>query len=176
MENNPLDPTSKNSVSEGQQDRGNSKPSLNLVVQKESWFRTFLGNLKQIFFKEEKRYDITALPVETQLISEEKIWYKGFWSNFSAAFSRQKKDYQITSKPIHTDALITEIPWYREIFSGLKFLLFKEEVPEIQVTAQPVEVPEIFKEYKFKSSSVGLSVVVHVCFVAAIIILPLIFI
>ena len=176
MENNSLNPLSKNSFPDRQKDLGNPKFSLNLVMQTESWYRTFFGNLKQIFFNEEKQYKITALPVETQLIREEKIWYKGCWSNFSAAFSRKKTEYQITSKPIHTDALITEIPWYREIFSGLKFLLFKEEVPEIQVTAQPVEVPEIFREYKFKSSSVGLSVVVHVCFVAAIIILPLVFI
>ena len=93
--NNPLDPLSKNSFSDQQQDLDNSKPSLNLVVQKESWYRTFLGNLKQIFFNEEKQYNITALPVETQLIREEKIWYKGCWSNFSAAFSRKKTEYQI---------------------------------------------------------------------------------
>ena len=49
----------------------------------------------------------------------------------------------------------------------------KEERPEIQITAEPVEVDEIFKEYKFRSTSLLYSTLVHAALVVGILFVPM---
>ena len=140
------------------------------------WYRTFFSNLASVFLREEKHYDITAQPVEANLMVEDHAWLSVFWSNLKSFFRQEKKDYRITAQPVATHLLVEEIPWYRAIFSGIKGIFVKEELPEIEVTAQPVEVQEIFRDYRIRSSSFVLSVVVQCLFVAAIIFVPLLLI
>ena len=140
------------------------------------WHRTFFGNLASLFLHEEKQYDITARPVEANLMVEDQAWASGFWSNLKSYFGREEKDYRITAQPVATHLLVEDIPWYRAIYSGIKGIFVKEERREIEVTAQPVEVAEIFRDYKIRSSSFVLSVAVQCLFVTAIVFVPLLLI
>ena len=112
------------------------------------WHRAFFSNLASVFLREEKHYDITAQPVEANLMVEDQAWLSVFWSNLKSFFRQEKKDYRITAQPVATYLLVEEIPWYRAIFSAIKGIFVKEELREIEVTAQPVEVQEIFRDYR----------------------------
>ena len=121
-----------------------------------------------MFLREEKHYDITAQPVEANLMVEDQAWLSGFWSNLKSFFRQEEKDYRITAQPVATHLLVEEIPWYRAILLAIKGIFVKEELREIEVTAQPVEVQEIFRDYKIRSSSFVLSVVVQCLFVGSL--------
>ncbi len=146
---------------------------LTLATQIEPWYRTFFNNLASLFIHEEKQYQITAQPIHTNLMVESQSWRQGFWANLKSLFTQEKKDYRITAQPVDTNLLVEEVPWYRAVFSGVKALFVKEELPEIEITAQPVEVGEIFRDYKIRSSSFVLSVVVQCLFVGVTLLVPL---
>ena len=147
-------------------------PDLNLQLQIESRFRAFLNNLKSLFVHETKVYHITSRPVETNLIVESIPWYKTLRENLKSVFRPEAKNYSISSKPVDTDLILEMKPWYLTLFSQIKYLLVREERPEIRVTAQPIEVDEIFKEYKFRSTSLVYSTLIHVTLVLAVILVP----
>jgi periplasmic protein TonB len=146
---------------------------VNFQLKVEPRFRTFADNIKSLFVHETKIYHISARPIEADLMVQPAPWYKTLGDNLKAILKPDPKSYKITSKPIDTDLILEQKPWYTTVFSQLKYLFVKEERPEIQVTAQPVEVDEIFKEYKFRSTSLVYSVVVHVTMVLAILFVPM---
>lgn len=158
--------------------RGVSRPApsadfqLNLQIQSEPFYRTFLNNIKSLFVNETKVYNISARPIQTNLMVEVDPWYRTLGSNLKALIKPEPKSYAITSKPIATDLILEQQPWFRTVFSQLKYVFVREERPDIQVTAQPVEVDEIFKEYKFRSSSLAFSMIAHVVAVLAILFVP----
>ncbi|MCI0620616.1 MAG: energy transducer TonB [Acidobacteria bacterium] len=146
---------------------------LNLQLQSEPWYRSFANNIKSIFVNETKVYNISAQPIHTNLMVEVEPWYRTLGNNLKAIVKPEPKSYAITSKPIATDLILDEQPWYKTVFSQLKYVFVREERPEIQVTAQPVEVDEIFKEYKFRSSSLAFSMIAHAVAVLAILFVPM---
>jgi protein TonB len=148
---------------------------LTLDLKWEPRYRTLLNNLKSLFTHETKVYRISANPIQTNLLVEPIPWYKTISSNLKSLFRPEKKSYNITAKPISTDLLMEHRPWYLDLITQLKYLFVKEEKPAIEVTAQPVEVGEVFRDYKFRSSSVGISVLVHVVMIAAMLFLPMLF-
>jgi protein TonB len=153
------------------------EPELNLSLnlQWEPRHITLLSNLKSLFTHETKVYKLTANPIETNLLVEPIPWYKTISSNLRLLLRPEKKSYNITSKPIATDLLMEDKPWYLDLITQIKYIFVKEERPELQITAQPVEVGEVFRDYKFRSSSVGISVLVHVGMIAAMLFLPMLF-
>jgi TonB family protein len=146
---------------------------LNLQLQREPFFATFLNNIKSLFVNETKVYNISARPIQTNLMVEVDPWYRTLGNNLKAIIKPEPKSYSVTSKPIATDLILEQKPWFTTVFSQLKYLFVKEERPDIAVTAQPVEVDEIFKEYKFRSSSLAFSMMVHVGLVLAILFVPM---
>jgi protein TonB len=148
---------------------------LTLDLQWEPRYKTLLNNLKSLFTHETKVYRLTANPIETDLLVEPVPWYKTILSNLKSIIRPEKKSYNITAQPLATDLLMEQRPWFLNLVSQIKYIFVKEERPEIQVTAKPVEVGEVFREYKFRSSSVGISVLVHVGMIAALLFLPLLF-
>ena len=145
---------------------------LNLQVHSEPFYRTFLNNIKSLFVNETKVYNISARPIQTNLMVEVDPWYRTLGANLRALIKPEPKLYAITSKPIATDLILDQPPWYKTVFPQLKYIFVREERPDIQVTAQPVEVNEIFKEYKFRSSSLAFSMIAHVVAVLAILFVP----
>jgi len=145
---------------------------LNLQLHSEPFFRTFLNNIKSLFVNETKVYNISARPIQTNLMVEVDPWYRTLGNNLKALIKPEPKAYAITSKPIVTDLILEQQPWFKTVFSQLKYLIVREERPDIQVTAQPVEVDEIFKEYKFRSSSLAFSMIAHLVAVLAILFVP----
>jgi periplasmic protein TonB len=148
---------------------------LTLDLQWEPRYKTLWNNLKSLFTHETKVYRLTANPIETDLLVEPVPWYKTILSNLKSIIRPEKKSYNITAQPLATDLLMEQRPWFLNLVSQIKYIFVKEERPEIQVTAKPVEVGEVFREYKFRSSSVGISVLVHVGMIAALLFLPLLF-
>ncbi|MFN8007189.1 MAG: energy transducer TonB [Terriglobia bacterium] len=145
---------------------------LNLELKVDSRLKTFLNNLKSIFVHETKIYNISSRPIETDLMIEAVPWYKTLKGNIKSVFRPEAKNYSISSKPVDTDLILETKPWYLTVFSQIKYLVLREERPEIHVSAQPVEVDEIFKEYKFRSTSLVYSTIIHVSLVLAIVIIP----
>ena len=145
---------------------------LNLELESEPFYRTFLNNLKSLFVNETKIYNISARPIQTNLMVEVDPWYRTLGNNLKAIIKPEPKSYNLTSKPIATDLILEQQPWFKTVFSQLKYIFVREERPDIQVTAQPVKVDEIFKEYKFQSSSLAFSMIVHVVAVLAILFVP----
>jgi TonB family protein len=148
---------------------------LNLQLQREPFFRTFLNNIKSLFVNETKVYNVSARPIQTNLMVEVDPWYRTLGNNLKAIIKPEPKLYSVTSKPIATDLILEQQPWFKTVFSQLKYIFVKEERPDIHLTAQPVEVDEIFKEYKFRSSSLAFSMMVHVGLVLAILFVPMLF-
>jgi len=148
---------------------------LTLDLQWQPRYVTLWNNLKSLFTHETKVYNLSAKPIETDLLMEPVPWYKTILTNLKQVVRPEEKRYNITSQPIATDLLMEPKPWFFNLINQIKYLFVKEERPEIEVTAQPVEVDEIFREYKFRSSSVGISVLVHVGMIAALVFLPLLF-
>lgn len=146
---------------------------LNLQLQREPFFRTFLNNIKSLFVNETRVYNISARPIQTNLMVEVDPWYRTLGNNLKAIFKPEPKSYLVTSKPIATDLILEQQPWFKTVFSQLKYLFVREERPDIQVTAQPVEVDEIFREYKFRSSSLAFSMMAHVVAVLGILFVPM---
>jgi TonB family protein len=124
---------------------------------------------------ETKVYNISARPIQTNLMVEVDPWYRTLGNNLKAIIKPEPKSYSVTSKPIATDLILEQQPWFKTVFSQLKYIFVREEKPDIQVTAQPVEVDEIFKEYKFRSSSLAFSMMAHVGAVLAILFVPMLF-
>ena len=145
---------------------------LSLQLQSEPFYRSFLNNIKSLFVNETKVYNISARPIQTNLMVEVDPWYRTLGNNLKAIIKPEPKSYKLTSKPIATDLILEQQPWFKTVFSQLKYIFVREERPDIQVTAQPVEVDEIFKEYKFRSSSLAFSMVAHVVAVLAILFVP----
>src|SRR5262245_11298167 len=148
---------------------------LNLQLHREPFYSTFFNNLKSFFVNEAKVYNISARPIETHLMVEVDPWYRTIGKNLKAIIKPEPKSYAISSQPIATDLILETQPWFKTVFSQLKYIFVKEEHPDIQVTAQPVEVDEIFKEYKFRSSSLAFSMLAHVGAVIAILFVPMLF-
>ncbi|MGB7624624.1 MAG: energy transducer TonB [Terriglobia bacterium] len=61
-----------------------------------------------------------------------------------------------------------EEPWYKTLPSAIKGY-FSNEKPHYNITAQPVEVPDIWADYKLSKASPVYSVVLHVLFVVLLI-------
>jgi TonB family protein len=167
----PVSPLPPPAVAKAQEREFN----FTLDLKWEPRYLTLLNNLKSLFTHETKVYKISANPIETNLLVEPAPWHKTISSNLKSLLHPEKKSYNITSQPIATDLLMENRPWYLDLVTQVKYLFVKEERPDLQITAQPVEVGEVFRDYKFRSSSVGISVLVHVGMIAAMLFLPMLF-
>lgn len=64
---------------------------------------------------------------------------------------------------------VTEMqPWYRDIFTQIKALREKPRPPAIPITSQPVDVPDIWQDYKMQPASWLNSVLVNVLMISAL--------
>src|ERR1700742_3320324 len=52
---------------------------------------------------------------------------------------------------------------------NIRAALFPEKLPPLQLTSRPVKVREIWGEYSYKKESAGVSLVVHIAMIAALI-------
>ena len=64
---------------------------------------------------------------------------------------------------------VTEMqPWYRNLLSQIKALREKPQPPAIPITSQPVDVPDIWQDYKMQPASWLNSVLVNALMIAAL--------
>ncbi|MEW5976331.1 MAG: energy transducer TonB [Acidobacteriota bacterium] len=151
--------------------------TVKLSLEWEPRYRTFISNLKSAFNSQPRVYVISAKPAETGLLLESAPRWITVWSNLRSFVRPRAKDYSyITAQPVATNLLLEELPWYRAIFAHLKYLFLKEESAAIEITAQPTEVGDLFRDYRFRSRSLVLSVLAHLTALAAMLLLPSLFI
>src|SRR5512143_268351 len=64
---------------------------------------------------------------------------------------------------------VTEMkPWYRDVFNQIRVLREKPQPPAIPITSQPIEVPDLWQDYKMQPASWLNSVLVNILMIAAL--------
>ena len=90
------------------------------------------------------------------------------WENLGALF--RTSTATVSAAPVQTDLLLETKPWFRTIFSELPGLFAPK--PVYVLSAQPVAVSPLFRDYRFRKRSAMFSVTTHFLLVAAILWLP----
>ena len=138
-----------------------------LLLASAVWYSTILGNLKSVLLSQ-RQPTVSARPVETSLVLKSQSRIRGLWENLGALF--RTSTAAVTAVPVQTDLLLETKPWFRTIFRELSALL--DPRPVYVLSAQPVTVSPLFREYRFRKRSAMFSVAAHCLLVAAILWLP----
>jgi len=109
-----------------------------------------------------------------QLLKPREPWRRALVDNACAVFGMTVPDYsKISAQPIETDLVTEEAPWYRDIISQLHDLWSSRRISLPTVTARPVELQELFHEYRFRPSSIVWSGLLHLLALSLLLYLPL---
>jgi TonB family protein len=101
--------------------------------------------------------------------------HTNFWSNLKEVVAHPQKTYHITAQPVANNLLLPEKNPFHEFIADLRIFFLKPISQEAEITAQPLEVGEIFKDYQFRSTSLLLSASVHALILLALLFLPFYF-
>jgi len=138
-----------------------------LLLASAVWYSTILGNLKSVVLGQ-RQPAVSAHPVETSLLLKSESRCRSFWENLVALFRTSKAT--VSAAPVQTDLLLDAKPWFRTIFGELPGLFAPK--PVYVLSAQPVAVSPLFRDYRFHKRSAVFSVATHLLLVAAILWLP----
>jgi len=139
-----------------------TKTSLN----RQSGLKNFWSNLKDF---------LTERPVKIPRGSEPSAFAsQGFGSSFSDNF----KEYFFRPIPreargkVDSDLLVQSNGWFATFWGNIRDTIAPKKLPPLQVTSEPVDVPEIWSKNKQFSKVQALSLVIHVVIIV-LIVLPL---
>jgi periplasmic protein TonB len=138
-----------------------------LLLASAVWYSTILGNLKSVLVGQ-RQPTVSARPVDTSLLLKSPSRIRGLWENLGALFRRSTA--AVTAAPVQTDLLLEAKPWFRTMFRELPALFAPR--PVYVLSAQPVTVAPLFRDYRFRRRSVLFSIATHLLLVAAILWLP----
>ena len=138
-----------------------------LLLASAVWYSTILGNLKSVLLSQ-RQPTVSVRPVETSLVLKSQSRIRSLWENLGALF--RTSTAAVTAVPVQTDLLLETKPWFRTIFRELPALFGPR--PVYVLSAQPVTVSPLFREYRFRKRSAMFSVVAHCLLVGAILWLP----
>ena len=138
-----------------------------LLLASAVWYSTILGNLKSVLLSQ-RQPAISARPIETSLLLQSQSRLRGLWESLGALFTTSTAG--VTAAPVQTDLVLETKPWFRTLFRELPALFAPR--PAYVLTAQPVIVTPLFRDYRFRKRSVVFSVTAHFLLVAAILWLP----
>ena len=120
-----------------------------LLLASAVWYSTILGNLKSVLLSQ-RQPAISARPIETSLLLQSQSRLRGLWESLGALFRTSTAD--VTAAPVQTDLLLETNPWFRTLFRELSTLFAPR--PVYVLTAQPVAVTPLFRDYRFRKRSV----------------------
>ena len=138
-----------------------------LLLASAVWYSTILGNLKSVLLGQ-RQPAVSAHPVETSLLLKSRSRFRSSWENLGVLF--RTPTAAVTAVPVQTDLLLETKPWFRTIFRELPALLAPR--PVYVLSAQPVTVSPLFRDYRFRKRSAIFSIAVHFLLVTAILWLP----
>jgi len=120
--------------------------------------------------------EITTEPeanrVEVHLALARESRWRSLLNNIRCLFS-PRRDFNyagVTARPIENHLLLEPESWVRSMLGGLGEVFTSR--PPVECSAQPIEVGEIFREYRFRKTSAGASVAVHAGVLIAALIIP----
>lgn len=147
-----------------------SAPSLDLkltrkAASRESGFSMFWSNLKD--FLNERPVKIARgsepSPFETQ----------GFGSSLSDNFKEFLHPLPRSARgAANSELLVSSQGWFKTFFQNIRDTVAPKKLPPLEVTSQPVDVPEIWSKNQQFTKVQALSLVIHVV-VIVLIVLPL---
>lgn len=109
-----------------------------------------------------------------RLLTSREPWFRALLDNVRAVLGMTVPDYsKISAHPIETDLLTEEAPWYRDIFTQLHDLWNSRRISPPPITARPVEIQELFHEYRFRPSSIVWSGILHLLAMGFLLYVPL---
>jgi len=138
-----------------------------LLLTSSVWYSTIGGNLKSALMGL-RQPEISARPVETSILLKPQSRFRNLGENLRALF--RMPTAMVTAVPVQTDLLLEEKPWFRTIFREFSALFAPR--PVLVLSAQPVAVSPLFRDYRFRRRSAVFSVVSHFLLVAAVLWLP----
>jgi TonB family protein len=109
-----------------------------------------------------------------RLLTSREPWYRALLDNVRAVLGITVPDYsRISAQPVETDLLTEEASWYQDIFSQLHDLWKSRRILPTPITARPVEIQELFHEYRFRPSSIVWSGLLHLLALGLLLYVPL---
>ena len=138
-----------------------------LILASAVWYSTIFDNLKSVLIGQ-RQPAVTAHPVENSLLLKSPSHFRTLWENLAALLRTSKAT--ASAAPVQTDLLLEAKPWFRTVFSALPALFAPRSV--YVLSAQPVAVSPLFRDYRFRKRSAIFSIATHFLLVAAILWLP----
>ncbi|HEX2522682.1 MAG TPA: energy transducer TonB, partial [Terriglobia bacterium] len=138
-----------------------------LLLASTVWYSTIFSNLKSVVVGQ-RQPAVTAHPVENSLLLKVPSRFRTLCENLAALLRTSKATS--SAIPVQTDLLLEAKPWFRTIFSDLPVLFAPRSV--YVLSAQPVAVSPLFRDYRFRRRAAILSIATHFFMVAAILWLP----
>jgi periplasmic protein TonB len=144
-----------------------------LMLKSDPWYRRVASNFRSLS-SGSVEVQITAKPVDTGLLVTPSSRFRAAFENLKLLLRPQNFSRSgVIAQPIQNDLLLEPQPWFRSLLGGLREV-FSSRSP-LECTAQPVEAGEIFREYRFRKSSVAFSVVAHAGILIAVLFIPKLF-
>jgi len=138
-----------------------------LLLASAVWYSTILGNLKSVVLGQ-RQPAVSAHHVESTLLLKSQSRCRSLWENLGALFRTSKAT--VSAAPVETDLLLEAKPWFRTIFRELTALFAPR--PVYVLSAQPVAVSPLFRDYRFHKRSAVFSVIAHLLLIVAVLWLP----
>ncbi|MEW5979256.1 MAG: energy transducer TonB [Acidobacteriota bacterium] len=122
--------------------------------------RALLENVKALLSRG-ARPEVSVQPVESAWLLPSRPRLRNMLDDVRALVSSSANLGAVTAAPVQTDLLLETPPWFQTVFRELFLWAKGAHSVECTVTAVPVPVPELFREHRFRKSSILLSVAVH---------------
>lgn len=154
----------QNKTQTGEEPRLNLKYSR-IAVARESWWAIFLSNVKEF---------LTERPIKVPRGTPSSAFQP---ARFGASLKDNFKEWlqplpPSARKPIQSDMLVTSQGWFAMFWERIREAISPRKLPPLEVTSQPIPVPEIWSKNQQFTKVQALSLAAHVVIIV-LIILPL---
>jgi periplasmic protein TonB len=163
-----MDPRQENPQQNTAQPNASPEPRLDLkltqqAANRQSWFKVFSSNLKDF---------LTERPVKIRRGSEPSPFESsGFGSSLSDNFKEFWKPLPPSARKLNSDLLLDSKSWVATFCENIRDVISPRKLPPLEVTSEPVDVPEIWTKDKQFTKVQALSLVLHVV-VIVLLVLP----
>lgn len=136
------------------------------AINRRSWSSTFWSNLKDF---------LTERPIKVTRGSERGAFAT---SSFGSSFSENFKEFFLRPVPksargkVRSELLVDSPGWLATFWNNIRDTIAPKKLPPLELTSEPVDVPEIWSKNKQFTKTQALSLALHVV-VIVLIVLPL---
>ena len=133
-------------------------------INRRSWASTFWSNLKDF---------LTERPIKVRRGSEQGAFAT---SSFGSSFSDNFKEFFLRPIPrsargkVRSDLLVDSPGWFATFWNNIRDTVAPRKLPPLELTSEPVDVPEIWSKNQQFTKTQALSVAIHVVVIVLIVI------